>query len=117
MNSFRRPVLSSAIPSHCVPAALQASGSATHTSATLRAETKRRVESVIFSGADPNPFWTSAAIIHRALVNLDPFTSSRVVIFGVVFLPDSTRRFFSARSVADVCVALPLAGKAVDTQW
>ena len=32
-------------------------------------------------------------------------------------LRDSTRRFFSARGVADVCVALPLAGKAVDTQW
>ena len=45
MNSFRRPVLSSAIPSHCVSTASPASGSSAHTSATLRAEKKRRVES------------------------------------------------------------------------
>ena len=32
-------------------------------------------------------------------------------------LSDSTCRFFSARSVADVWVALPLAGKAAGTQW
>ena len=45
MNSFRRPVLSSAISYHCVPTALPVSDSNTHPSTTLRAEKKRRIES------------------------------------------------------------------------
>ena len=47
---------------------------------------------VIFSCADPNPCWTSAAIIHQALVNLDPFTSYLVVIFGALLLPEENIR-------------------------
>ena len=52
MNSFRRPVLSSAISYHCVSSAAPACGSSAHSSATLRAEKKRRLESeiCIFSG-------------------------------------------------------------------
>ena len=45
MNSFRRPVLSSAISYHCVPSAAPARGSSAHSSATLRVEKKRRLES------------------------------------------------------------------------
>ena len=47
MNSFRRPVLSSAISYHCVSSAAPACGSSAHTSATLRAEKKRRLESLL----------------------------------------------------------------------
>ena len=46
MNSFRRPVLSSAISYHCVSSAAPACGSSAHSSATLRAEKKRRLESL-----------------------------------------------------------------------
>jgi hypothetical protein len=49
MNSFRRPVLSSAISNHCVPTAWPVSDSDTHPSTTLRAETKWRIESYYFS--------------------------------------------------------------------
>ena len=45
MNSFRRPVLSSAISYHYVSSAAPACGSSAHSSATLRAEKKRRIES------------------------------------------------------------------------
>ena len=51
MNSFRRPVLSSAISYHCVPSAAPARGSSAHSSATLRAEKKRRLESARMLGA------------------------------------------------------------------
>ena len=51
MNSFRRPVLSSAIFYHCVSSAAPACGSSAHSSATLRAEKKRRLESARMLGA------------------------------------------------------------------
>ena len=76
MNSFRRPVLSSAISYHCVSTALLACRRSAHSSTTLRAEKKRRVESARMLGSTRRYGYPSDSSRRRRSQPVDGLTAT-----------------------------------------